>query len=185
MEMTVERASVYIPVGKINTPDDVNRVVFAPIYKVNYEVESSRIGQIMDYDKLTIDVWSNGRISLEGATITATRIMNSHLRLFKELIDKSNSVKNLIKKEEGAKAKIIQMSIESLYLSDRTYNCLKRNGVSTLEELTQKTEEDINMIHNLGRRSLKDMEFKLKELGLSFRTTRKRSNSMTLFNTGY
>lgn len=181
MEMTVERSPVHVSEDKTKTPEDFNGVIFAPIYRVNYEVEATRIGQITDYDKLTIDVWSNGSISPEGATITAARIMNNHVRLFMGLSDKLNRVEILVKKEADAKDKLLEMLIEGLNLSVRAYNCLKRTGVNTLEELTQKTEEDMFKMRNLGRKSLNEVEFKLQELGLSFRPAIKRSNSVTLF----
>ena len=181
MEMTVERSPVYVAADKTKTPEDFNRVIFAPIYRVNYEVEATRTGQISDYDKLTINVWSNGSISPEGATITAARIMNNHVRLFMELSDNLNLVEILVKKEAEAKDKLLEMLIEGLHLSVRAYNCLKRTGVNTLEELTQKTEEDMFKMRNLGRKSLKEVELKLQELGLSFRPAIKRSHSVTLF----
>ena len=182
MEMTVERSSVYLYANKTRTASDGNAVFFAPIiYRVNYEVEATRVGQITGYDKLTLHVWSNGSICPEGASITAARIMNHHLILSRRLTDEVDSVKILVGKEEEVKAEILKMLIDSLNLSSQSFNCLKRRGVNTLEDLTQKTERDLILMRNFGRKSLEEVEFKLKELGLSLRRTRKKSNLVTLF----
>lgn len=174
MEMTVERGRGYVSADKNKKPDHVIGVIpidsiFAPIYKVNYTVEDTRVGQITDYDKLTLEAWSNGSISPEEATSSAAKILSDHLRLFMGLTDKLNSVEILVEKEEEAKDKILEMTIEELDLSVRSYNCLKRAGINSVEELTQKTEEDMIKVRNLGRKSLEEVEFKLKDLGLSFR----------------
>ena len=174
MEMTVERGRGYVPADKNKKPDQVIGVIpidsiFAPIYKVNYTVEDTRVGQITDYDKLTLEAWSNGSISPEEATSSAAKILSDHLRLFMGLTDKLNNVEIMVEKEEEAKDKILDMTIEELDLSVRSYNCLKRAGINSVEELTQKTEEDMIKVRNLGRKSLEEVEFKLKNLGLSFR----------------
>jgi DNA-directed RNA polymerase subunit alpha len=176
MEMTVERGRGYVSADKNKKPDHVIGVIpidsiFAPIYKVNYTVEDTRVGQITDYDKLTLEVWSNGSISPEEATSTAAKILSDHLRLFMGLTDKLNNVEIMVEKEEEAKDKILEMTIEELDLSVRSYNCLKRAGINTVEELTQKSEEDMIKVRNLGRKSLEEVEQKLKELGLLFRPT--------------
>ncbi len=174
MEMTVRRGKGYISADKNKMPDDVIGVIpidsiYAPIYKVNYAVEATRVGQITDYDKLTLEAWSNGSISPEEATSAAAKILSDHLRLFMGLTDKLNSVEVLVEKEEDAKDKILEMTIEELDLSVRSYNCLKRAGINSVEELTQKTEEDMIKVRNLGRKSLEEVEFKLRDLGLLFR----------------
>jgi len=174
MEMTVERGRGYVPADKNKKPEHQIGVIpidsiFAPIYKVNYTVEDTRVGQITDYDKLTLEAWSNGSISPEEATSKAASILSEHLRLFMGLTDKLNNVEILVEKEEEAKDKILDMTIEELDLSVRSYNCLKRAGINSVEELTQKTEEDMIKVRNLGRKSLEEVEFKLKNLGLSFR----------------
>jgi len=176
MEMTVRRGKGYISADKNKMPDDVIGVIpidsiYAPIYKVNYAVEATRVGQITDYDKLTLEAWSNGSISPEEATSAAAKILSDHLRLFMGLTDKVNSVEILVEKEEDAKDKILEMTIEELDLSVRSYNCLKRAGINSVEELTQKTEEDMIKVRNLGRKSLEEVEFKLRDLGLLFRPT--------------
>ncbi|HEY8908890.1 MAG TPA: DNA-directed RNA polymerase subunit alpha [Desulfosporosinus sp.] len=174
MEMTVRRGKGYISADKNKMPDDVIGVIpidsiYAPIYKVNYSVEDTRVGQITDYDKLTLEAWSNGSISPEEATSNAAKILSDHLRLFMGLTDKLNTVEVLVEKEEDAKDKILEMTIEELDLSVRSYNCLKRAGINSVEELTQKTEEDMIKVRNLGRKSLEEVEFKLRDLGLLFR----------------
>jgi DNA-directed RNA polymerase subunit alpha len=174
MEMTVERGRGYVSADKNKKPEHVIGIIpidsiFAPIYKVNYTVEDTRVGMVTDYDKLTLEVWSNGSISPEEATSLAAKILSEHLRLFMGLTDKLNNVEIMVEKEEEAKDKILEMTIEELDLSVRSYNCLKRAGINTVEELTQKTEEDMIKVRNLGRKSLEEVEFKLKELGLGFR----------------
>ncbi len=174
MEMTVERGRGYIPADKNKKPEHVIGVIpidsiFAPVYKVNYSVEDTRVGQITDYDKLTMEVWSNGSISPEEATSLAAKILSEHLRLFMGLTDKLNNVEIMVEKEEEAKDKILVMTIEELDLSVRSYNCLKRAGINSVEELTQKTEEDMIKVRNLGRKSLEEVEQKLNELSLGFR----------------
>ncbi|TGE33149.1 DNA-directed RNA polymerase subunit alpha [Desulfosporosinus sp. Sb-LF] len=176
MEMTVERKKGYVSADKNKKPDDVIGVIpidsiFAPIYKVNYTVEDTRVGQITDYDKLTLEAWSNGSISPREATSTAAKILSDELRLFVRLNDKPDNDAGdgdiLVEKEEANK--ILEMTIEELDLSVRSYNCLKRAGINSVEELTQKTEEDMIKVRNLGRKSLEEVEFKLKDLGLGFR----------------
>jgi DNA-directed RNA polymerase subunit alpha len=174
MEMTAERGRGYVPADKNKRPDQAIGIIpidsiFAPIYKVNYTVEDTRVGMVTDYDKLTLEVWSNGSISPEEATSLAAKILSEHLRLFIGLTDKLNNVEIMVEKEEEAKDKILEMTIEELDLSVRSYNCLKRAGINSVEELTQKTEEDMIKVRNLGRKSLEEVEFKLKELGLGFR----------------
>lgn len=174
MEMTVERGRGYVSADKNKKPEHVIGIIpidsiFAPIYKVNYTVEDTRVGQITDYDKLTLEVWSNGSISPEEGTSLAAKILSEQFRLFIDLTDKYKHVDILVEKEEEAKDKVLEMSIEELDLSVRSYNCLKRAGINTVEELTQKTEEDMIKVRNLGRKSLEEVEQKLKELGLGFR----------------
>jgi DNA-directed RNA polymerase subunit alpha len=174
MEMTAERGRGYISADKNKKPDQAIGIIpidsiFAPIYKVNYTVEDTRVGMVTDYDKLSLEVWSNGSISPEEATSLAAKILSEHLRLFMGLTDKLNNVEIMVEKEEEAKDKILEMTIEELDLSVRSYNCLKRAGINSVEELTQKTEEDMIKVRNLGRKSLEEVEFKLKELGLGFR----------------
>ncbi|CAA7600168.1 DNA-directed RNA polymerase [Acididesulfobacillus acetoxydans] len=174
MEMSAERGRGYVSAEKNKKADDVIGVIpidsiFAPIYKVNYTVEDTRVGMVTDYDKLTLEVWSNGSVSPEEATSLAAKILSEHLRLFMGLTDKISGVEIMVEKEEEPKDKILEMTIEELDLSVRSYNCLKRAGINTVEELTLKTEEDMIKVRNLGRKSLEEVEQKLGALGLGFR----------------
>ncbi|NLP43232.1 MAG: DNA-directed RNA polymerase subunit alpha [Peptococcaceae bacterium] len=174
MEMTAERSRGYVSAEKNKKPDQPIGVIpvdsiFAPIYKVNYTVEDTRVGMMTDFDRLTLEVWSNGSITPQEATSLAAKILSEHLQLFIGLTDNLDDVEIMVEKEEEAKDKILEMTIEELDLSVRSYNCLKRAGINTVEELTQKTEEDMMKVRNLGRKSLEEVENKLKGLGLAFR----------------
>jgi len=174
MEMTVERGRGYVSADKNKKPDPAIGVIhidsiFASIYKVNYTVEATRVGQITDYDKLTLEVWSNGCISPEEAISSAARMLNEHLGLFMGNSDKPNNVETKEEKEVETKGQILDLLIEDLELSVRSYNCLKRAGINRIEDLTRKTGEEMVKTRNLGRKSLEEVESKLKELGLSFR----------------
>ncbi|ADY54785.1 DNA-directed RNA polymerase subunit alpha [Syntrophobotulus glycolicus DSM 8271] len=175
MEMTVDRSRGYVSAEKNKKPEHAIGVIpidsiFAPIYKVNYAVEDTRVGMMTDFDRLTLEVWSNGSITPEEATSLAAKILSEHLRLFIGLTDNLGNVEIMVEKEEEAKDKILEMTIEELDLSVRSYNCLKRAGINTVEELTQKTEEEMIKVRNLGRKSLEEVENKLKELSLGFRS---------------
>ncbi|MDR3539882.1 MAG: DNA-directed RNA polymerase subunit alpha [Desulfosporosinus sp.] len=166
MEMTVERGKGYVSKTSEDTIGMISvDSIFAPIYKVNYEVEPTRVGQITDYDKLTLEAWSNGSISPEEAISTAARILNDHLRLF---IGASEDVETEIEKVEKPKDRMIKMLVEDLNLSVRSYNCLRRMGIDTVDQLTQKTEKELIKMRNLGAKSLEEVKDKLEELGLSF-----------------
>ncbi len=176
MEMTVERGRGYVPADKNKKPEDVIGIIpidsiFAPIIKVNYMVEDTRVGQITDYDKLTLETWSNGSITPDEATSSAAKILSDHLYLFVGLTDKPTKVEIMEEKEEETKDKILDMAVEELDLSVRSYNCLKRAGINSVEELTQKTIEDMMKVRNLGRKSLEEVELKLKNLGLALRSS--------------
>ena len=175
MEMTVKRGKGYISADKNKTAEDASEVIpidsiYTPIYKVNYSVEATRVGQITDYDKLTLEAWSNGGISPEAAISTAAGILNDHLNLFMGLSDKFENIETMVEKEEKYEDddKNIKMLIEDLELSVRSYNSLKRAGINTVEDLTQKTQASMIKMRNLGSKSLEEVEFKLNELGLSF-----------------
>ncbi|HHV63955.1 MAG TPA: DNA-directed RNA polymerase subunit alpha [Peptococcaceae bacterium] len=175
MEMTAERSRGYVPAEKNKKGDQIIGVIpvdsiFSPIYKVNYTVEDTRVGMMTDFDRLILEVWSNGSITPEEAVSWAARIQSEHLQLFIGLTDKQDNTQILKEKEEETKDKILEMTIEELDLSVRSYNCLKRAGINSVEELTQKTEEDMMKVRNLGRKSLEEVSNKLKELGLSFRS---------------
>ena len=174
LEMTVKRGKGYISADKNMTTDDaIDSIpidsIYAPIYKVNYEVEATRVGQITDYDKLTLEAWSNGSISPEEAISKAAGILNDHLSLFMGETDKPYKVETVVEEKEDSKSNTLNMLIEDLKLSVRAYNSLKRTGINTVEDLTQKTEDDMIKMRNLGRKSLEEVEYKLNELGLGFR----------------
>ena len=174
MEMTAEKSRGYVLADKNKKPDHAIGVIpidsiFTPIYKVNYTVEDTRVGVMTDFDKLTLEVWSNGNITPEEATSLAAKILSDHLLLFIGLTNNMRSVEIMVEKEEEARNKILEMTIEELDLSVRSFNCLKRAGINTVEELTQKSEEDMIKVRNLGRKSLEEVENKLYELGLEFR----------------
>lgn len=140
---------------------------FTPVSKVNFTVENTRVGQITDYDKLTLEVWTNGTMTPEEATSLGAKILSEHLNLFIGLTEHVENVEIMVEKEEDKKEKVLEMTVEELDLSVRSYNCLKRAGINTVDELTQKTEEDLMKVRNLGKKSLEEVKKKLAELGLS------------------
>lgn len=152
------------PVGVI--PIDSS---FTPVNKVNFSVENTRVGQITDYDKLVLEVWTNGTMNADEATSLGAKILTEHLNLFIGLTEHVNNVEIMVEKEEDKKEKVLEMTVEELDLSVRSYNCLKRAAINTVEELTQKTEEDMMKVRNLGKKSLEEVQRKLAELGLSLK----------------
>ena len=142
---------------------------FTPVKKVNFVVEDTRVGQITDYDKLTLEVWTNGTMKPDEATSLGAKILTEHLNLFIGLTDHVSDVEIMVEKEEDKKEKVLEMTVEELDLSVRSYNCLKRAGINTVEELTQKSEEDMMKVRNLGKKSLEEVQRKLAELGLGLR----------------
>ena len=143
--------------------------IFTPVRKVNYTVEDTRVGQVTDFDKLILEIWTDGSITpTEGVSIGA-KIMQEHLNLFIELTDVAESMEFMVEKEEDQKEKALEMTIEELELSVRSFNCLKRASINTVEELTRKTEDDMMKVRNLGKKSLDEVKNKLEELGLSLR----------------
>lgn len=143
--------------------------IYTPVKKVNFTVEDTRVGNRTDFDKLTIEIWTNGTIEPEEAVSLGAKILNEHLNLFISLTDHINDVEIMIEKEEDEKEKVLEMTIEELDLSVRSYNCLKRAGINTVEELTYKSEDDMMKVRNLGKKSLDEVAKKLEELGLSLR----------------
>lgn len=172
MELTINKGRGYVsaennkqsgqPIGVI--PVDS---IYTPIRKVNYTVESTRVGQITDYDRLTLEVWTNGSIKPDESISLAAKILSEHLNLFIDLSDHAKHAEILVEKEETKKEKVLEMTIEELDLSVRSYNCLKRAGINTVEDLTNRTEEDMMKVRNLGRKSLEEVLQKLGALGLS------------------
>ncbi len=141
--------------------------IYTPVKKVNYTIENTRVGQIADYDKLTLEVWTNKTITAEEAVSLAAKIMSEHLNLFVDLSEKAKNTEFMVEKEDAGKEKILEMTIEELDLSVRSYNCLKRAGINTVQNLTEKTEEEMLKVRNLGRKSFDEVVQKLDSLGLS------------------
>ena len=144
--------------------------IYTPVERVNLTVENTRVGQVTDYDKLTLDVFTNGTLAPDEAVSLAAKVLSEHLNLFIDLSENAKSVDVMVEKEDDQKEKVLEMSIDELELSVRSYNCLKRAGINTVEELTNKTPDDMMKVRNLGRKSLDEVYAKLKELGLSLRT---------------
>ena len=169
MEITITKGRGYVEASKNKRADQPLRMIpvdslYTPVRRVNFKVEDTRVGQITDYDKLTFEVWTDGTISPDDAVSLGAKILNEHLCLF---VDLSDSAKILVEKEVGTKEKVLEQSIEELDLSVRSYNCLKRAGINTVEDLANKTEDDMMKVRNLGRKSLDEVLKKLEELGLS------------------
>ncbi len=141
--------------------------IYTPVERVNVTVENTRVGQITDYDKLTLDVYTNGTIEPSDAVSLAAKVLSDHLKSFINLSDKTSNIPVMAEKEENDKDKVLEMNIDELELSVRSYNCLKRAGINTVEELCNRTSEDMMKVRNLGRKSLEEVLAKLKELGLS------------------
>lgn len=152
------------PVGVI--PIDSS---FTPVRKVNFTVENTRVGQITDYDRLVLEVWTNGTIKPDEATSLGAKILTEHLNLFISLTDHVSDVEIMVEKEDDKKEKVLEMTVEELDLSVRSYNCLKRANINTVQELIQRTPEDMMKVRNLGKKSLEEVERKLAELGLSLK----------------
>ena len=173
MQLTLERGRGYISADKNKTPSMPIGVIpidsiFTPVKKVNYTVEDTRVGQITDYDKLTLEIWTNGTLKPEEAISSAAKILNEHLNLFISLTDQVMPV-SMVQPEDDKKDKVLEMTIEELDLSVRAYNCLKRAGINSVAELVQKNQEDMMKVRNLGRKSLEEVEQKLGALGLGLR----------------
>ena len=143
--------------------------IYTPVERVNLTVQNTRVGQVTDYDKLTLDVFTNGTLAPDEAVSLAAKVLSEHLNLFIDLSENAKSVDVMVEKEDDQKEKVLEMSIDELELSVRSYNCLKRAGINTVEELTNKTPDDMMKVRNLGRKSLEEVLAKLKELGLGLR----------------
>lgn len=176
MEITIARGRGYRTADQNKdetTPIAVIPVdsIFTPVKKVNYMVEDTRVGQVTDYDKLTLEIWTDGSVTPEEGVSIGAKIMDEHLNLLMSLDDSADNFEIMIEKEEDQKAKSLEMTIEELELSVRSSNCLKRANINTVEELTEKTEEDMLKVRNLGKKSLDEVKNKLEELGLSLKET--------------
>ena len=172
IEMTIVNGRGYVSSDKNKREDlPINVIaidsIFTPVERVNIKVENTRVGQITDYDKLTLDVFTDGTIEPSDAVSLAAKVLSDHLRSFIDLSDKSSRIQVIAAEEENSKDKVLEMNIDELELSVRSYNCLKRAEINTVEELCNRTSEDMMKVRNLGRKSLEEVLSKLKELGLS------------------
>ena len=175
MEIMLDHGRGYVVADRNKRPDmPIGEIavdsIYTPITKVNFTVEDTRVGQITDYDKLTLEIWTNGSIKPDEAASYAAKILTEHLMLFINLTDRIQGVEIMVEKEESKKEKILEMNIEDLDLSVRSYNCLKRAGINTVEELVQRDEDEMMKVRNLGRKSLEEVQQKLAQLGLSLRS---------------
>ena len=174
MELTITKGRGYISADKNKSEDTPIGVIavdsiYTPIERVNLKVENTRVGQITDYDKLTLDVYTNGTIQPDEAVSLAAKVLNEHLSLFIDLSDRGIEAQVMADKPMDPKGKVMDMNIDELELSVRSYNCLKRAGINTVEELCNKTADDMMKVRNLGRKSLEEVLGKLSELGLQLR----------------
>ena len=171
MELTITKGRGYVSADKNKSEDLPIGVIavdsiYTPVERVNITVDNTRVGQITDFDKLTLDVYTNGTLVPDEAVSLAAKVLSEHLSLFIDLSENAKTAEVMVEKEEDEKEKVLEMSIDELELSVRSYNCLKRAGINTVEELTNKTSEDMMKVRNLGRKSLEEVLAKLKELGL-------------------
>ena len=172
LEMTVKKGHGYVGADKNKSPDQPIGLIpidsiYTPVRKVNFAVEPTRVGSVTDYDKLTLEVWTNGTISPKDAVCLGARILTEHFNLFVNLSDAARSAEIMIEREDGGREKMLELSIEELDLSVRSYNCLKRAGINTVDDLANKTEEDMMKVRNLGRKSLEEVLKKMADLGLA------------------
>ena len=171
MELTISKGRGYVSADK-NKNDELSigvipiDSIYTPVERVNLTVENTRVGQITDFDKLTLDVYTNGTLVPDEAVSLAAKVLNEHLKLFIDLSEVAQTAEVMIDKEDDITQAVLEMSIDELELSVRSYNCLKRAGINTVEELTNRTSEDMMKVRNLGRKSLEEVLNKLKELGL-------------------
>ena len=173
MEMTADRGRGYNSSEKNKKANqDISVLpidsIYTPVKKVNYQVENTRVGQMVDYDKLVIEVWTDGSLKAHEALSLAAKVMTGHLELFIDLSEATKNTQVMIEKEESKKEKVLEMSIEELELSVRSFNCLKRAGIATVEDLTNKSETDMMKVRNLGKKSFDEVTAKLHSLGLDF-----------------
>lgn len=175
MRIFANRGRGYVQADKNKRDDQPIGVIpvdsiYTPITRVNYAVENTRVGQVTNYDKLSLEVWTDGSIKPDEAVSLGAKILSEHLMLFVSLTDEAKDAEIMVEKEEDKKEKVLEMTIEELDLSVRSYNCLKRAGINTVQELITKTEEDMMKVRNLGRKSLEEVQEKLEELNLGLRT---------------
>ncbi len=173
MELTINKGRGYISAEKNKSEDLPIGVlaidsIYTPVERVNVTVENTRVGQQTDYDKLTLDVYTNGTLEPDEAVSLAAKVLSEHLSLFIDLSENAKTAEVIVEKEDSESEKLLEMSIDELELSVRSYNCLKRAGINTVQELINKTPEDMMKVRNLGRKSLEEVQAKIKELGLQF-----------------
>ena len=173
MEMTVDRGRGYNSSTKNKKPNqDISVLpidsIYTPVKKVNYSVENTRVGQMVDFDKLIIEIWTDGSLKAYEALSLAAKVLSGHLELFIDLSEATKNTQVMVEKEENKKGKVLEMSIEDLELSVRSYNCLKRAGISKVEDLANKTESEMLKVRNLGKKSFDEVTNKLHSLGLDF-----------------
>ena len=174
MELTITKGRGYVSAEKNKNTDLPIGVIaidsiYTPVERVNMSVQNTRVGQITDYDKLTLDVFTNGTLGPDEAVSLAAKVLSEHLNLFIDLSENAKTAEVMVEKEDNEKEKVLEMSIDELELSVRSFNCLKRAGINTVEELTNRTPEDMMKVRNLGRKSLEEVLAKLKELNLQLR----------------
>ncbi len=171
MELTITKGRGYVSADRNKNADLPIGIIaidsiYTPVERVNMAVENTRVGQMTDYDKLTLDVYTNGTLAPDEAVSLAAKVLSEHLNLFIDLSDNAKTAEIMVDKQDDEKGKVLEMNIDELELSVRSYNCLKRAGINTVEELTNRTAEDMMKVRNLGRKSLEEVLTKLKELGL-------------------
>jgi len=176
MELNLSKGRGYVTAEQNKTEKTPIAVIpmdsiFTPVVKVNFTVENTRVGQVTDYDKLILEIWTDGSISPKEGVSIGAKIMQEHLNLFIQLTEDTNSLEIMVEKEQDQKEKALEMTIEELELSVRSFNCLKRAAINTVEELTHKSEDDMMKVRNLGKKSLDEVKLKLEELGLGLRAT--------------
>lgn len=170
-ELTITKGRGYVSADKGKTEDMPIGVIavdaiYTPVERVNMSVENTRVGQVTDFDKLTLEIYTNGTLDADEAVSLAAKVLSEHLSLFIDLSESAKTAEVMIEKEDNEKEKVLEMNIDELELSVRSYNCLKRAGINTVEELCNRTSEDMMKVRNLGRKSLEEVLAKLKELGL-------------------
>ena len=176
MELTLDKGRGYVSAERNKANMNMAVIgelpvdsIYTPVLKVNYNVENTRVGQSIDYDKLILEVWTNGIIGAQEAVSLAAKVLTEHLNLFVDLSDKGSSTEIMVEKDDKGKEKVLEMTIEELDLSVRSFNCLKRAGINTVEDLISKSEEDMMKVRNLGRKSLEEVIYKMNSLGFNLR----------------
>lgn len=176
MELTITKGRGYVSAEKNKSEDLPIGVIavdsiYTPVERVNMTVANTRVGQVTDFDKLTLDVYTNGTLAPDEAVSLAAKVLSEHLSLFIDLSENAKTAEVMVEKENNEKEKVLEMNIDELELSVRSYNCLKRAGINTVEELCSRTSEDMMKVRNLGRKSLEEVLAKLKELGLQLNSS--------------